>query len=161
MTACSRINVATVGVLFEFSGITHGIGEILQGNRPTGGMFINAIVGLLFLVGGGIGQVIFFIPAWWVATRIHRPLTWWRDKLPVSLQKGLARLWPALLALPTLGMIVALYLAVFGYLPWADQFSPRRVTGTRLLLSAKNSADNDNFHSYSADHIMRFVTTQC
>ncbi|MEZ4712955.1 MAG: flavodoxin domain-containing protein [Caldilineaceae bacterium] len=174
MNRATRINVATIGVLFGFSGITHGIGEILQGNNSTGGMFINAIAGssswtrwvegsegaftvvpnflltgslavlvglatiywslrhvhndwgpgvfllffvLLFLVGGGIGQVIFFIPAWWVATRIHRPLTWWRSALPAGLQKTLARLWPTLLVMPTATMITALYLAVFGYVP--------------------------------------------
>ncbi|MCB0108192.1 MAG: hypothetical protein KDE53_19865, partial [Caldilineaceae bacterium] len=174
MNRATRINAAAVGVLFGIGGITHGIGEILQGNRPTGGLFINAIAAgsrwtrwvegsegaftlvpnflltgilavllglaiiywslrrlhkpwgpgvylllfvLLFLVGGGIGQVIFFIPAWWVATRIHRPLTWWRKVLPPGFQKLLAALWPALLIIPLVSMTVALYLAVFGYVP--------------------------------------------
>lgn len=174
MNRATHINVTTIGILFGFSGITHGIGEIVQGNQPTGGLFINAVAAgsrwsrwaeggegaftivpnflatgilavlvglaiiywslyrvhkdwgpgvflllfvLLFLVGGGIGQVIFFIPAWWVATRIHRPLTWWRNGLPASLRKPLARLWPALLGIPTAGMIVALYLATIGYVP--------------------------------------------
>ncbi|MEZ4862786.1 MAG: flavodoxin domain-containing protein [Caldilineaceae bacterium] len=180
MNRATRINVTTIGVLFGFGGITHGIGEIVQGNKPTGGLFINAVAAgsswsrwteggegaftivpnflvtgilavlvglaiiywslyrvhkdwgpgvflllfvLLFLVGGGIGQVIFFIPAWWVATRIHRPLTWWRNVLPASLRKPVARLWPVLLVLPTLGMIVALYLAVFGYVPGFDNMA--------------------------------------
>ena len=174
MNRATHINVTTIGVLFGFGGITHGIGEILQGNQPTGGLFINAVAAgsswsrwaegsegaftivpnflatgilavllglaiiywslyrvhkdwgagiflllfvLLFLVGGGIGQVIFFIPAWLVATRIHRPLTWWRHVLPTSLHKPLARLWPAMLVIPTLSMIVALYLATIGYVP--------------------------------------------
>ena len=126
MNRATRINVATIGVLFGISGMTHGFGEILQGNRPTNGLIINAIAAgsswsrwteggegaftiipnflltgllamlvglaiiiwsigfvhkprgplvylllfvLLFLVGGGIGQVIFFIPAWAVATQ--------------------------------------------------------------------------------------------
>lgn len=174
MNRTTRINVATVGALFGFSGITHGIGEVLQGNTSTGGFFINAIAAnttwsrwtegsegaftivpnflitgmlaillgvaiiywslrrvdkpwgpgaflllfvLLFLVGGGIGQVIFFIPAWLVAQRIHRPLVWWRTSLPASLRTTLAWLWPLLLILPTVLMLVALYLAVFGYVP--------------------------------------------
>ncbi|MEZ4678993.1 MAG: hypothetical protein R2932_32740 [Caldilineaceae bacterium] len=158
MNRATRINTAAIGVLFGFSGITHGIGELLQGNRPTGGMFINAIAAgsrwtrwvegsegavtlvpnflltgtlavllglaiiywslcrlhkpwgpgvylllfvLLFLVGGGIGQVIFFIPAWWVATRIRRPLTWWRKVLPPGFQTMLGALWPTLLIIPS------------------------------------------------------------
>lgn len=174
MNRATRINVATVGVLFGFGGITHGIGEVLQGNKATDGFFINAIAAnstwsrwtegsegaftvvpnflitgllaillglaiiywslrridkpwgpgmflllfvLLFLVGGGIGQIIFFIPAWLVAKRIHRPLTWWGRVLPTTLRNGLAFLWPVLLIIPTVAMVVALYLAVFGYVP--------------------------------------------
>ncbi|MEZ4657976.1 MAG: hypothetical protein R2911_10420 [Caldilineaceae bacterium] len=180
MNRATQINVATIGVLFGFSGVTHGIGEILQGNKQTGGMFINAVAAgsrwsrwvegsegaftivpnflatgilavllglaiiywslrrvhqdwgpgvflllflLLFLVGGGIGQVIFFIAAWLAATRIHRPLTWWRNVLPLSLQKPLARLWPALLVIPTLSMVVALYLATIGYVPGIEDMA--------------------------------------
>jgi menaquinone-dependent protoporphyrinogen oxidase len=192
MNRATRINVATIGVLFGFGGITHGIGEILQGNTPTGGLFINAIAAgsswsrwteggegaftivpnflvtgilavliglliiywslrrvhqaygpgvflllfvLLFLVGGGIGQLIFFIPAWWVATRIHRPLTWWRSLWPAGLQKALAYLWPPLLVSPTVTMIVALYLTVFGYVPgFADM--ERLLTITLALVGA-------------------------
>ena len=33
---------------------------------------------LSFLVGGGIGQVAFFVPAWAFATRMDKPLTWWK-----------------------------------------------------------------------------------
>ena len=43
MNRATRINVATIGVLFGISGITHGIGETLQGNTPTPGLIINAI----------------------------------------------------------------------------------------------------------------------
>jgi hypothetical protein len=174
MNRATRINVVTIGVIFGFAGITHGIGEILQGNTPTGGMLINAIAAdsrwtrwteggeaaftiipnflltgilatlvglviiiwslgfvhkphgtlvylllfiLLFLVGGGIGQVIFFIPAWAVATRIHKPLQWWRQVLPTGLRSGLAQLWRWLLILAALLMLFALFFAVFGYMP--------------------------------------------
>ena len=146
MNNATRINVATLGVIFGISGMTHGFAEILQGNTPTGGLFINAIAAgsswtrwseggegaftiipnflitgilamifgfaivvwslgfvhkrygppvylllfvLLFFVGGGIGQLIFFIPAWAVATRIHKPLSWWRRVLPTGLRIGL------------------------------------------------------------------------
>lgn len=174
MNRATRINVTTVGVIFGFSGMTHGFEETLQGNTPTNGMFIFAIapgsswtrwseggegaftivpnflltgilamlVGLaliiwslgfvqrrygptiflllfvlLFLVGGGIGQVVFFIPAWAVATRIHKPLDWWRRMLPEGLRGGLAQLWPWLLALASVLILSALPLAIFGYLP--------------------------------------------
>ena len=148
MNRATRINVATIGVIFGIGGMTHGFAEVLQGNTPTDGFFINAIAAgsswtrwaeggegaftivpnilvtgilamlvgltvviwalgyvhkprgplvylllfvLLFLVGGGIGQVIFFIPACLVATRIRRPLDWWRRVLPAGVRTGLAR----------------------------------------------------------------------
>jgi hypothetical protein len=174
MNRATRINVVTIGIIFGFAGMTHGFGEILQGNTPTGGMVINAIAAgsrwtrwteggeaaftiipnylltgilstlvglaiiiwslgfvhkpygasvylllfiLLFWVGGGIGQVIFFIPAWLVATRIHKPLHWWRKVLPTGIRRGLARLWRWLLSSAALLMLLALFFAIFGYMP--------------------------------------------
>jgi hypothetical protein len=43
MNRATRINVAITGVIFGFSGMTHGFAETLQGNTPTGGLFIYAI----------------------------------------------------------------------------------------------------------------------
>ena len=174
MNNATRINVATLGVIFGISGMTHGFAEILQGNTPTGGLFINAIAAgsswtrwseggegaftilpnflitgilamifgfaivvwslgfahkrygplvylllfiLLFLVGGGIGQVPFFISAWAVSTRIHRPLHWWRNILPLAARQRLAQLWPGLLAGAAVLILTALVIAIFGYIP--------------------------------------------
>jgi hypothetical protein len=174
MNRATRINVTTIGIIFGLSGMTHGLSETLQGNTPTGGLFINAIaagsswtrwseggegaftiipnflltgilamfIGLaiiiwsvgfvhkqhgplvylllfigLFLVGGGIGQVVFFIPAWAVATRIHKPLIWWRNVLPAGMRRGLAQAWPWLLMAASLLILTALVIAIFGYIP--------------------------------------------
>ena len=43
MNKTTRIIVATLGSIFGLSGMSHGFFEILQGNTPTGGMFIAAI----------------------------------------------------------------------------------------------------------------------
>jgi len=43
MNRATRINVTTIGVIFGLSGMTHGFAETIQGNTPTGGLFINAI----------------------------------------------------------------------------------------------------------------------
>jgi len=47
----------------------------------------------LFLVGGGVMQVLFFLIAWGVATQIRQPLTWWRKTLSTVLCKQLAKGW--------------------------------------------------------------------
>ena len=35
--------MVTLGTIFGISGMSHGLFEILQGNVPTGGLFISAI----------------------------------------------------------------------------------------------------------------------
>lgn len=47
----------------------------------------------LFLVGGGVMQVLFFLIAWGVAIQIRQPLTWWRTALPETMKKQLAKGW--------------------------------------------------------------------
>jgi hypothetical protein len=72
---------------------------------------------LLFLVGGGIAQLLVFLPLWAVATRINKPLAWWRRVLPEGLQKVLVRLWPWLLIASTVLLIAGLVISVTGYIP--------------------------------------------
>ena len=76
------------------------------------GLFI-----LSFLVGGGIGQAFFFIPAWAFATRMGKPLTWWGKALPRKIWPFLSKLWIILLVLATVVMLIGLEMAIFGYFP--------------------------------------------
>jgi hypothetical protein len=43
MNKATRVNVAALGTIFGISGMSHGFFEALQGNMPTGGLFIFAI----------------------------------------------------------------------------------------------------------------------
>jgi hypothetical protein len=169
----TRVIATTTGVFFGlFSGVNHGLFEVLQGNKPTGGLLIHAIgeaqrfwplgtedaftlipnfmitgiasmivglaiviwsIGFLpsrygrtvflglfilsFLVGGGIGQAFFFIPAWAFATRMGKPLNWWRKVLPRGAWPYLSRLWIVTLVLANVVMLVGLEMAIFGVFP--------------------------------------------
>jgi hypothetical protein len=169
----TRVIATTIGVFFGlFSGVNHGIFEVLQGNTPTNGLVIHAIgeaqrfwpegtepaftivpnfmvTGILsmivgvtiaiwslwflptkhgrsvflglfilsFLVGGGIGQVFFFIPAWAFATRMDKPLTWWSQVLPRSIWPFLSRLWIVTLVLATIAILIGTEMAIFGFFP--------------------------------------------
>ena len=144
-----KITASTIGTLLGMAGIfNHGIFEILQGNTPTDGYFIEAIgeahrywihgteaaftiihnflitgicavllglavilwsvkyiqtkrgatiflllLVLLTLVGGGIGYILVFVPTWAFATRINKPLNWWKKMIPVRSRKIFAALW--------------------------------------------------------------------
>ena len=182
----TRVIVTTIGVIFGVAGFNHGFFEFLQGNTPTGGLFIHAIgdaqrfwpqgtedaftiipnfmitgilamlLGvtiiiwslrfiqepygptgflvlfiLLFLVGGGIGQIAFFIPAWAFATRMNKPLTWWRNVLPRSTWPFLSKLWIITLALSSIIVLIGLEIAIFGLVPGMTE--PDRIQNTALL----------------------------
>ena len=168
----TRVTATISGVIFGFSGMNHGLFEVLQGNRPTDGFLIHAIgeaqrfweqgtedaftiipnflisgvlsivIGLaiiiwsigflqtkhgrtvflllfilLFLFGGGIGQLAFFIPAWAFATQMDKPLNWWKKVLPRGILPLLSKLWPVTLGLAILAVLFGLEIAIFGIVP--------------------------------------------
>lgn len=72
----------------------------------------------LFLFGGGIAAQVMFAPfVWAAATRIHKPLTWWRQVLPADICPVLAKLWPFTLALGSFSFLIGLFIAITGYVP--------------------------------------------
>ena len=170
--SATRVIVSTLGVLLALGGMDHGLFEVIQGNKPTGGLIVHAIgeqnrmwaygtedvftlipnflitgvvaivvsvmilvwsAGfvhkkngslvflllsiLLFLVGGGVAQLVFFTLAWAVSTRINKPVTWLRVVFPESVRGVLAKLWLWLLIVFTLLALIALEIAIVGYVP--------------------------------------------
>ena len=83
-----------------------------HGRKVYLGLFI-----ISFLVGGGIGQAFFFIPAWAFATRMGKPLNWWRRILPRRSWPLLSRLWKLTLGLAVGLMLIGLEMTIFGYFP--------------------------------------------
>jgi len=72
---------------------------------------------LLTLVGGGIGYIVLFIPAWAYATRINKPLNWWKEILSAEAGKTLAKMWMPLLVMTSLSWFIVMELGIFGYFP--------------------------------------------
>jgi hypothetical protein len=91
------------------------------------GLFI-----LLFLCGGGIGQVVFFIPAWAFALRMRKPLDGWKKFLPRSIRPVLANLWPVTLIVASLIMLFGVEAAIFGIIPGVQE--PENIQNTAMLL---------------------------
>lgn len=71
----------------------------------------------LTLVGGGLGHIILFLPTWGYATRIDKPLSWWRKLLSTDARRVLAGLWKPGLVLTALSWVTVMELGIFGYFP--------------------------------------------
>jgi len=70
-----------------------------------------------FLTGGGIAQIALFTIVWGFATRIRSPLAFWRWLIPPPVRPALGSLWPWTLAAATVLFLIALEIAIFGYVP--------------------------------------------
>lgn len=91
---------------------------------------------LLFLTGGGMGQVIFFLPLWGVATYINNPLIWWRKNFPGCIQKVFSRIWPFTLTIDSILFLAALEIAVFGIVPGVTDPNYKLFISWSLLVGA-------------------------
>lgn len=79
-------------------------------------IFLSLLV-LLTLVGGGVGHIVLSLPVWAYATRIIKPLNWWRKILSVRTGKILAKMWIYLLIITSVSWLIVLELGIFGYIP--------------------------------------------
>jgi hypothetical protein len=110
-------NFLLTGLLAMLVSLTIIIWSIWFIDRKYGSTVFILLFVLLFLVGGGIGQIVFFIPAWLASTRINKPLTWWRKVIPTRVRPWLAKIWPGTLTIACISFLIALEIAIFGYVP--------------------------------------------
>ena len=80
--------------------------------------------------------MVFFVPAWAFATRIDKPLTWWKRVLPRAWWPFLSRLWVILLVLSTISILVGLEIAIFGYVPWTAVPDSVQNTGLAFVFAS-------------------------
>ena len=123
-------NFLISGLLSMVLGLTIIIWSLWFIQTQHGRTVFLALFILLFLVGGGIGQVAFFIPAWAFATRMNTPLTWWKKVLPRSIWPFLSKLWIITLILSSIAILIGLEIAIFGFVP--GMTNPERIQNTAL-----------------------------
>jgi hypothetical protein len=70
-----------------------------------------------FFTGGGVAQIVLFTLTWAVATKVHAHLGFWERLIPERPRKILGAVWPWTLAASTVLFLVALEIAIFGYVP--------------------------------------------
>ena len=80
--------------------------------------------------------MVFFVPAWAFATRIDKPLTWWKRVLARAWWPFLSRLSVILLVLSTISILVGLEIAIFGYVPWTAVPDSVQNTGLAFVFAS-------------------------
>ena len=70
---------------------------------------------MLWLVGGGFAPIFMSILAIITATRMSKPLKWWRAHLPAFIRGFLAKLWPLSIISFVVVFIIGVEIAIFGY----------------------------------------------
>jgi hypothetical protein len=110
-------NYLATGLLAMAVGLAIMVWSVGFVHRRHGALVFLLMFILLFLVGGGIGQVLLIVPASLAATRINKPLAWWRRVLPEGQRRLLARLWPWFLVLATTLFLLGLVISVTGWFP--------------------------------------------
>ena len=105
--------------------------------QKKGGLpILMVLCALLFLVGGGVAQVVTFVLVWAAAAAINHPLSGWRRVLPETVRRRLARVWPFSLVFGSVLFFVALEIAVVGIVPGMSNPDQKQVLCWSLLVVA-------------------------
>lgn len=110
-------NFLLTGLLALAVGALIVIWSLCYLDTARGPLVLGLLLVLLFLVGGGIGQVLAFPLILVLATRINKPLDGWRKLLPAGARPFLARLWPWVLDTAVILFLAGLFIAITGYVP--------------------------------------------
>jgi len=110
-------NFLLTGILAMVVGLLTIAWSIRYIDRPNGSRVLLLLGGLMFLVGGGIGMLVFLLFGWLVARRIHRPLAWVPSFLPRMVGKILSSAWPGLVVVGLVLYAFALEVAIVGVVP--------------------------------------------
>ncbi|MFW9965465.1 MAG: hypothetical protein ACFFCX_17965 [Candidatus Sifarchaeia archaeon] len=105
-------NFLWTGILAVIFGILVVIWSWYFVQRKYGATVLFLLAITLWLVGGGFAPIFLTLLAAGAATRIEKPLNWWREHLPG--RTGLARLWPSILIFFVIIFWSAVGIQIFG-----------------------------------------------
>jgi hypothetical protein len=103
------------GILAMIFGALVTIWAVALIQRKHGATVLLFLSILLFLVGGGSPPLFLGVIASIVATRINKPLNWWRIHLPLYARDYLAKLWPWALIVFVLMFWFSVAIAITGW----------------------------------------------
>jgi hypothetical protein len=108
-------NFLITGILAVIFGLLVTIWAGAFIDKKYGAWIFGLLSLILWLVGGGFAPILMSIFGFAAATRINKPLNWWRKHLPVNLRGFLSRLWPWSIIIYVLVFAMGVEIAIFGY----------------------------------------------
>jgi hypothetical protein len=116
-------NFLITGILAVIVGLLATIWAGVFIDSKYGALVFLFLCTILLLVGGGSPPLTAGTIACLVATRINKPLTWWRTHLSDRARGVLARLWPGSIIAYVVIALAGVEIAIFGYpLAWFFSF---------------------------------------
>jgi hypothetical protein len=103
------------GILAIVFGLLVLAWAVVYLDRKHGAGILMLLSTTLWLVGGGFAPIFISILASVTATRINKPLNWWRQHLSPKVRDSLAKLWPWSVIGFVLLFLVSVEIAIFGY----------------------------------------------
>jgi hypothetical protein len=115
------------------AGLATAVWSLFFVHRPRGRLVFLLLFILLTLVGGGIGFILFYLTVWAYATRLDKPLAWWRKILRPGLRRMLSGVWYVSLPLAALCLFEATEISFLGIPGTSDEGLHMAVIYTGLL----------------------------
>ena len=137
------------GILAVTVGVLVTIWAVVFIERKHGGVVLFFLSILLFLVGGGSPPIFLGVIASLVATRINKPLNWWRAHFSLDARNFLTKLWPWSILIFVLMFWSSVAMAITG---WPLVIFDASGTNSYFILSILG---------YVSDVIMLLVVVAC
>ncbi|MFB0502766.1 MAG: hypothetical protein ACETWE_02945 [Candidatus Bathyarchaeia archaeon] len=108
-------NFFVTGILAVIVGLLVTIWAGYYIDKKYGARVLMLLSIILWLVGGGFAPIFMAIFAGVAATRINKPLNWWRAHLPAFIRGFLAKLRPWSIISFVVVFVIGVEIAIFGY----------------------------------------------
>jgi hypothetical protein len=108
-------NFFVTGILAIAFGLLVTIWAYAFVDRRYGAGVLMLLSVILWLLGGGFAPIFMSVLASIIATRINKPLNWWRVHLLLNLRGLLAKLWAWSIVGFVLLFLISVEIAIFGY----------------------------------------------
>jgi hypothetical protein len=125
-------NFLVTGILAIAFGLAMIIWSGAFVQKKSGALILALLTVGLFLFGGGFAPIGSALVAIYAASKINKPLTWWKKHLPEEVRRILAGSWIWTLVIVVVVYLYCLWVAIFGW-PLTSFLNAETVNNVQLI----------------------------